>query len=213
MIKEIAGIVLPDTKLSKEATELVREVSPAPIFNHVLRSYLFGASIGNRMNKKYDAELLYLSAIMHDLGVVERFIGEARFEIDGADAAADFLTKHQYPAEKISIAWDAIALHTSIEIAARKEPEVALLHFGTFRDAGFILDDTLPPSFMEEVYEAVPQLGIEQAFTAALAEVLRRKPHTAYLTFLAEIVNEHVHDDVHPNACDHFPWKPHDKKL
>ncbi|MGO4269104.1 phosphohydrolase, partial [Paenibacillus sp. TAF58] len=73
------------------------------------------------MGKKFDAELLYLSAIIHDLGILERFIGPSRFDVDGADAAAAFLQEHAYPSEKISLVWDAIALHASMEIAARKQ--------------------------------------------------------------------------------------------
>ncbi|WP_127487227.1 HD domain-containing protein [Paenibacillus ehimensis] len=212
MRKEIAGIVIPDTKLAKEATELVREVSPVSIFNHALRSYIFGAALGNKLNKKYDAEMLYLSAIMHDLGVVERFIGPARFEIDGADAAADFLTKHQYPAEKIALVWDAIALHTSVEIAIRKAPEVALVQMGTFTDVGFLDDGMLPASFLEEIFEAVPLLGFHQAFTEAVTEVLRRKPHTAYVSFLADIVRNEIHGEASPKVCSHIPRPPFDNQ-
>ena len=72
--------------------------------------------------------------MMHDLGLTERYMADARFEIDGADAAAGILGARDYPEAKIDIVWEAIALHASMEIAARRCPEVALVHIGTFMD-------------------------------------------------------------------------------
>jgi UTP:GlnB (protein PII) uridylyltransferase len=83
--------------------------------------------LGIRDGLKCDRELLYLGAIMHDLGLTERFDAEQRFEVNGADAARAFVLEHGLSDEKAEIVWDAIALHTSIGIAVRKQPEIALV--------------------------------------------------------------------------------------
>jgi hypothetical protein len=70
--------------------------------------------------------------MMHDLGLTEKYMADARFEVDGADAAAKILRDHQYPEEKIDIAWQAIALHSTMEIPDRMLPEIALVHLGAF---------------------------------------------------------------------------------
>jgi HD domain-containing protein len=60
---------IPDSELAKKATELVTEVSPAFLVNHSFRTYLFGAALGLRDRMSFDIEVLYLAAIMHDLGL------------------------------------------------------------------------------------------------------------------------------------------------
>ena len=125
--REVAGVELPDSKLARDATDYVRELSAPVVFNHVLRTYVFGCVLGRAMNLKFDGELFYLGAVFHDLGQTERFMGKQRFEVDGADAAAEFLQDKGVPKESIEIVWDAVALHTSGGIVQRKRPEIALV--------------------------------------------------------------------------------------
>jgi hypothetical protein len=67
------------------------EVSPQFLYHHCVRTFLFAELTGQRHMMKYDRELLYLGALMHELGLTERFYGNQRFEVDGADAARLFL--------------------------------------------------------------------------------------------------------------------------
>jgi hypothetical protein len=207
MITTVSGITIPDTKLANEATALVKQVASGPLFNHCVRSYFFAAALGKRLNKPFDAEILYLASVMHDLGVVEKYIGPARFEIDGADAATAFLRERSYPEDKTSLVWDAIALHSSMEIAERKQTEVALLHLGVFMDAGRNASQ-LPSDFFDEIFQSFPRDGFSAEFYNSLAEVLRRKPHTAYLSFKADIARRHVQGFNPPNFCDMIPPPP-----
>jgi hypothetical protein len=52
------------------------------------------AAKGLRRDVDYDDELVFLSCMLHDLGVTEHANGDQRFEVDGADAAAQFLRDH-----------------------------------------------------------------------------------------------------------------------
>ena len=92
---------IPDSEIAKKATQLVAEVSPKVLYHHCVRTYLFGEIIGKRYELKYDPELLYLGAVMHDLGLTEKFDrGKQRFEVDGADAAQAFVLEHGLEEEK-----------------------------------------------------------------------------------------------------------------
>src|SRR5262245_19751112 len=125
----------PDSELCRRATSLVAELSPPFLFNHCVRSFLFADAIGQRDGLKYDRELLYLSAMLHDLGLTESYVGaDQRFELEGADRAREFLVERGLPDEKADVVWDAIALNTSFGIALRKGPEVALTHLGVSAD-------------------------------------------------------------------------------
>jgi hypothetical protein len=62
----------------------------------------------------YDRELLGVSAVLHDPGLTKIAPVEARFEIEGADLAKEFLAKKEMSERHVEIAWDAIALHTTV---------------------------------------------------------------------------------------------------
>jgi len=202
-----AGITIPHSAIADGATALVAASSSVPLFNHVVRTYLFGASIGKKLGKVFDEEMLYLGCIMHDLGLTDNYIKEARFELDGADAAHHYLIENGFSETKAEVIWDAIALHASMEIPVRKRPEIALVHLGAFMDGGMNAD-MFPLSFFEEIFERYPQEGNKAHFIELVANVLTKKPHTAYLTFENDIGIRRV-KDYHPlNYCDKKPAYP-----
>ncbi len=87
---------------------------------------------------------------MHDLGLTDAFNGEQRYEVDGADAAKAFVCRHGLGEEKAEVIWDAIALHTSIGIATRKRPEIALVHLGASLDVFGMGLETLSPDLVHQ---------------------------------------------------------------
>src|SRR6476659_2618953 len=101
-------IDLPDSEIASAAKQFVYDVSPAFVAHHSLRSYLYGrelaAAKGLRPGVDYDDELVFLSCILHDLGVTEHANGDQRFEVDGADAAAQFLRTGSVP-NRPSLSW------------------------------------------------------------------------------------------------------------
>jgi HD superfamily phosphodiesterase len=98
MSRSIAGVPIPDSRLAREATELVRDAESSLLFDHSLRVYLFGALQGRRRGLTLDPELLDVAALFHDFGLVEGHRSAAeRFEVDGANAARRFLQRHGVP--------------------------------------------------------------------------------------------------------------------
>ena len=65
----ISGVMVPDSKLAREATELVRDTESPLLFNHSTRVYYFGSLAGKRRGLKFDPELLYIGAMFHDMGL------------------------------------------------------------------------------------------------------------------------------------------------
>src|SRR4051794_8827297 len=123
-----SALVVPDSLLAKEATEILREHSSDLLFNHSMRVYLFAAAQGRQQKLRFEPELLYIAAAFHDLGLIKKFSSEnGRFEVDGANAARQFLTAHNVPEEQVQTVWEAIALHTTPGITQYLRPEIALL--------------------------------------------------------------------------------------
>src|ERR1700744_6477872 len=170
----IGGITAPDSGLARKAVALVARAHSATLLNHVHRTWWFAEFLGRKRAMKYDRELVYLASLLHDLGLSPEHAADKRFEVDGADAARRFLHAHDYAPAKTDRVWDAIALHSSADIAERGAPEVALVHFGAHVDVmGLRLDD-ISPQLIDDTLALYPRLGFKQAFVAALAEVARK---------------------------------------
>src|ERR1700678_1581370 len=113
-ITSIDGITIPDTKLAQEVTELIRDTESPLLFNHSSRVYYFGALAGKHRGLKFDADLLYAGAMFHDMGLMLKHrSADERFEVDGANAARDFLGSHGISQQDTELVWTAIALHTT----------------------------------------------------------------------------------------------------
>ena len=199
----IAGIPIPDSTIATEATELVRDVAPPLLFDHSRRVFLFGALQGERLGLDYDAELLYVGALFHDLGLVEghRSANE-RFEIDGANAARAFLERHGLPEDQVMTVWEAIALHTTPEVPRYKQPEVWMVSLGVQYDVVGRRFDALPAQQREAVLEAHPRPGFKEGIVAAFTAGMRDKPDTTYGTMNADILAATVPGFERWNLCD-----------
>lgn len=158
---------IPDSAIASHATELLREHGSELLYNHSLRAFLFASLNARQHNVRYDIELLYVSAIFHDLGLTSHYRSDdKRFEVDGANAARDFLTGHGVSPQSLQLVWDAIALHTSPGIAEYKEPEVALLNFGVALDVVGKGYNQLADNDREEIVKRYPRNGLKKNIIA-----------------------------------------------
>lgn len=132
-VVDISGI--PDSRLAREASEFIRETESTLLFDHSTRVYLWSTMAGHRKGVKFDPELLFTAAMFHDVGLTAGFsTSKLRFEIDGANAARDFLRSHCVSEENIQKVWLAIALHTTPGIPAHLDPIGALTAEGVMMD-------------------------------------------------------------------------------
>jgi HD superfamily phosphodiesterase len=132
---DLAGINIPDSKLAREIMELVRDTESPLLFHHSSRVYYWGALAGKRRGLRFDPELLYAGAMFHDMGLTHQHSSaQERFEVDGANAASDFLRSHAIAQEDIDEVWTAIALHTTPGIPQHMHPVVALVTAGVEMD-------------------------------------------------------------------------------
>jgi hypothetical protein len=199
----IAGIVIPDSTIAREATEFVRDVSTPLLFDHSRRVFLWGSLYGDELLLDYDRELFYVAAMFHDIGLVDGHRSEhERFEIDGANAARRFLERHGLPEDQLTTVWDAIALHTTPEIPRYKRPEVLLVNWGVEYDIPGRHFDELTAEQREAVIAAHPRAGFKEGILEALAAPLRDKPETAYAAWQTDVLTATMPGYSRPNFCD-----------
>ena len=114
MTNSIVDVRIPDSKLAREVTELVRDTESPLLFHHSSRVYYFGALAGKHRGLKFDPELLYTGAMFHDMGLTHQHSSAyERFEVDGANAVAisfvamDRSTGYRYRLDRDCPAHDA----------------------------------------------------------------------------------------------------------
>lgn len=200
----IADIKIPDSKLAVEAAELLREHGDDLLWNHSNRVFLFASIQGKLRQTKYDPELLYISSLFHDLGLTPKFRSpDKRFEVDGANAARDFLRSRGVPEESIRLVWDAVALHTTIGIVEFKEAEAMLMNLGVSYDVVGKNFDDIPEEVRRQVVTAFPRNQFKRNILNAFLEGFKHKPETTYGTINADICEMLLPGYVRPNFCHH----------
>lgn len=140
---QLPGVVIPDSQLAREVAQLIRDTESELLFNHSTRVYLWGALLGKRNGVAFDPELLYVASMFHDIGLTSAYReSEMRFEVDGANAARDFLRSHHVDEADVAKVWTAVALHTTPGIPEYMHGEIALMQAGAGMDgAGRGFDD------------------------------------------------------------------------
>ena len=204
----LAGIKVLDTTLVRDAVELSRSLLEPYLFNHVMRSWLFGILLSEGAKPAPDPELLAVSALLHDLGLTDRYTAENRFEVDGANAARAFLKDRGISTQQTQVVWDAIALHTTPSIALHKEPEVVMTHSGITVDVIGIGLDRIPQDKLRAVLTEFPRLVFKNQFKERLCSVVRRKPATSFDNVLRDFGSQYIEGFTAPSFADLFANAP-----
>ncbi|KAF2874273.1 hypothetical protein BDV95DRAFT_604459 [Massariosphaeria phaeospora] len=209
----LAGITVPDTPTITRALAFASANMDTHTYNHVLRSWLVGqATIShlppNSTTGPIDLEAFAISAILHDLGWSPNpalISPDKRFEVDGANVAREFLRREgdegAWPEARLQLVWDAIALHTSRDIALYKQPEVWLTSLGIL--AELVGPSVAVPLFgpdrvavtqeeWDEISRVYPRTGLRQFFRDVMIGICTSKPATTYNNFMADYGERYV---------------------
>lgn len=181
--RQIAGVPVPDTPLVSRAVEYVGDCSEPYLFNHVMRSWLFAVTLAELRSAPYDAEVLAVSTLLHDLGLAEAFSGPLRFEVEGANAARAFARKEGLDERRTQLIWDSVALNSTPSICLYKETEVALCTVGVGVDWSGWCYDSIAEDRMKSIVETFPRLEMKQRFTRAICGIVVSRPETTYDNF------------------------------
>jgi len=179
---DMTTLSLPSTPIAAQALDFAASAEAAPIANHSVRSYLFACLLANHLRMRpaldYDDELLFLACVLHDIGLTEQGNRRQRFEIDGADLAAEFLIGKGLGRAETETVWEAIALHSSSGIAERRGAVCRLTRGGVTMDFGAdpaIVGD----AEAQAIHAAYPRLGIATAITDAIVTQAKERPEKA----------------------------------
>ncbi|MDE1195943.1 MAG: phosphohydrolase [Pseudomonas sp.] len=192
----VAGISIPDSAMARAATELMRETQSGLLFDAALRTFVFASLLGKSHELRHDPDLLYIAALFLRIGVTALYRhSQQRFEVDSADAAAEFLCGYGRCPEDIAQVWDAIALHTTPGIPQHKPALPALLSAAVETDLFGVHCKALCPGVLARVLSAFPR---EPGFKIKLLHTLARgqmhRPQSTLGTINADVLSFH---DLH----------------
>jgi hypothetical protein len=191
----VAGIAIPRSRIAIRAVKFSRASCPAFLFNHCMRTFVFGALALQKQNLSYDADQAFVAAALHDLGLLPAFETKGQsFEIDGADAAQKFAHDAGLNTTGANIVWHGVALHDArFAITRRAGPEAMLVALGAASDVdGPDLNADSEKQQMAEVIAAFPRIQFKARFTQLLIDHCQRKPLSQRGTWLEGLCREQV---------------------
>jgi hypothetical protein len=203
MSEIVAGIRIPDSAIARAATELVRDTEDDLLYNHSRRVFLWGALTGERRKLNYDPDLLYIGAMFHDMGLTESYSSpHSRFEVDGANAARDFMKGHGIYDRDIEDVWTAIALHTTPGIPEHMRPTIALVTAGVEMDVLGIAYHEFTRGQRDHVCEHHPrEANFKENIIDHFAQGIIKKPLTTFGNVKADVLALKDRDYQRMNFC------------
>jgi hypothetical protein len=200
----VAGVSIPNSAMARAATELMRDTQSCLLFDAARRVFLFASLIGEGRELRFDHDLLYVSALFLRIGVTGLYChSQQRFEIDSADAAAEFLRGYGRSRDDIAQVWDAIALHTTPGIPQHRPGLTALLAAGVETDLLGTYCAMLGPHALGSIFSAFPrESGFKLKYLHTLAQGQRHRPQSTYGTVNAEVLAFQDRHFVQGGFCD-----------
>lgn len=196
-------VKVPDTQLTREITEFIRDTETELLFNHSSRVYYFGALAGKQRELNFDPELLYAGAMFHDVGLMPSHSSASdRFEVDGANAAAAFLRARGIPQIDVYNVWTAIALHTTPGIPQYMHPIVALVTAGVEMDVLGLGYTQYSDPVREAIVAQYPRTpSFKEDILQAFYEGIRHKPETTFGNVKADVLADKDSSFARSNFC------------
>ncbi|AWS46396.1 HD domain-containing protein [Streptosporangium sp. 'caverna'] len=195
-----ADIVIPDTSATRGALEVATAYCSPALLNHSVRAYLWAAAYGAMNDISFDAELLYVSSMLHDIGLVKEFDSHTvPFEEAGGHVAWVLGAGAGWPVERRVRASEVIVRHMWDKVDVTQDPEGHLLELSTGLDVSGRRSEDFPAGLRAEVLERYPRLGLGEEFIACFRDQAERKPDSLAGVF----VRAGVAERIRANPLDH----------
>ncbi len=176
----LSDITAPETAAARAALEVATAYHTPSLLNHVQRSWLWAVAFAQSRGLEPDLELLYVAAILHDLGIAPEFDNHTlAYEDAGGHVAIALTAGAGWAAERRVRVHDVIVRHNWPEVDPAFDVEGHLLEIATALDISGARSDELPLDLRREVLDRYPRGELAAEFTACVTDQAARKPDTA----------------------------------
>jgi HD domain len=188
------GMPVPDSALARRARELIGDVAAPVLVNHSVRVYAWAVELARHDRLQFDPEILYVSAMLHDIGLVPAYDLGGCYEVDGAIAAEQLVSEVGEPKARARAIYDAIALHNDETLPPDPAAEVVLLWDAAGTDVTGNRFADIRPAIIPGLLAAYPRVDLKRQFSALLVDQASRKPTCPATEMIAAgILEEIVH--------------------
>jgi hypothetical protein len=172
---DLERLTIPDSTAARAAEDLATSAQSAALTNHGVRSYAWGALLGLSEARPFDSEILYVAALIHDIGLLESHDHGNDFEVDGAAAARELL---------VSVGWDDVRTDRAANAIrdhwngpeSEDEVESLLLSYGTSVDVGGWRLTDFDRDTVDDVVATAPRDGFKKQFIELVEQQAAAKP-------------------------------------
>ena len=186
------GMPVPDSALARRSRELIADVATPSLANHSVRCYAWAVELARHDRLRFDPEILYVAAMLHDIGLVPAYDLGGCYEVDGAIAAERLVREAGEPESSARAVYDVIALHDDETLPPDPASEIVLLWDSAGTDViGHRFAD-VRPAIIAGVLAAYPRLGFKRAFSALLVDQASRKPACPAASMIAAGILEEI---------------------
>ena len=172
---------VPRTQAAHGALALATEYQSAAITAHAIRSRLWAEAFAVVENLLHvDHELVYVAAILHDIGTVPEYDNHTiSYEHAGGHVGVALTAGAGWAAERRQRVLDVIIRHNWPSVDPGLDVEGHLLEIATGLDISGARPDALPQEFLREVLAEHPRGDLAREFTSCVVDQAERKPTTA----------------------------------
>jgi hypothetical protein len=188
----VLGLPVPDSTLARQARELIADVAAPFLVNHSVRSYAWAVELARHDRLRFDPEILYASAILHDIGLVPAYDLGGDYAVDGAIAADRLAVEAGEPEPRCRAIYDAIALHNDDTMPPDPAAEVVLLWDATGVDVTGERFTDVRSAIISAVLAAYPRLDFKREFSARFVDQVSRKPTSQAAKMAASGILEEI---------------------
>ncbi|MGY1856918.1 HD domain-containing protein [Modestobacter sp. SYSU DS0290] len=178
--------LVPRSAAARAAREVAAAFSSPALLAHCDRSHLWAAEYGRARGIGFDAELLYVAAMLHDLGLVPVFDSVTEpFEEAGGAVGWVFAAGAGWDADRRRRVSDVIVRHMWAEVDVAVDPEAHLLELATGLDVSGRRPEEWAEGFRAEVLARHPRRGLAEEFLGCFTAQAERKPGSLAGRFVA----------------------------
>jgi hypothetical protein len=182
---KLDDLEIPSTTACRAALEVATVYCSPALLNHSIRAYLWAAGYAQERSIIFDDELLYVSAMLHDLALVKEFDNHILpFEEAGGHVAWVFGAAAGWPMERRRRAAAVIVRHMWDAVDIAKDPEGHLLELSTGMDISGRHTEEIPTDLRADVLARYPRLGLGQEFIGYFEDQAQRKPQCLAAKFV-----------------------------
>lgn len=163
----------PDSRLARVAEEAAGEQSPA-VRQHGYRTWLIGAALAGHDRAGLDAELFYVTSLLHDAGMMAEVAGQD-FTIRSGQILIG-VCRRAAAGDRGQDAADAVVAHATPGLRPDDNPVGFYVQAGAMADLAGLRMWDLPRGYLRRAYRAYPASRVHSEIPRLIRREARQVP-------------------------------------